>query len=411
MRFLIISDPARNDFYGYLLPGLQRKGEVFLLWDYAKKYANVSVDTIPPGVTILYWNQFSTPFQLLKKIKPDRILFFEILDLWQIPLVIACHHFKITCFFVDHGVGNKVEVMKERFKENPPLYKKLIFFLKKSLTATKKILKSQGFFFSAAKFLDKASCSRYFKLLFYLRFYSPIEALSKLKFRERTPHYAILFNKNNIEPFIFYNEIERENIFTDGVPFFDKYFVQRLEVGSHIVFIEHPYLEESILKWDSKFHEEIARSLEQFAKKNQLKLVVKLHPRSDINNWLRYNLDSDYIVIKQKEDITKEIQSAKIILGYSSTLMNVFIQLKKNIVLLGWHPDPMIFGDDLSKTGLCHVSYSIEDLFTKFSEWQSVNLAEKNTNLYLDFLYNYNYPLDGKATERVINAILVNEAP
>ena len=49
----------------------------------------------------------------------------------------------------------------------------------------------------------------------------------------------------------------------------------------------------------------------------------------------------------------------------------------KNFVLPGWHPEPIIFGTDFSKIGLCHTSLSVTDLQTKFEEQSNNNRAEK----------------------------------
>jgi hypothetical protein len=272
-----------------------------------------------------------------------------------------------------------------------------------------RILKNRIFFYSVLRYLQADELKKYLKLPLYYKKHTPLHALSKLKFRKRTPHFALLFNQNNIKPFLLYNEIENKNIFTDGVPFYDKYYHGKQTFGAHVVFIEHPYLEEGILNWNPQFHEFIARSLENFAKDRQVKLIVKLHPRSDIRNWLRYNLNEQFITIKQKEDITQELLSAKMVLGYSSTLMNVLIACKKNVVLLGWHPQPIIFGDDFSKTGLCYVSFSVSDLIEKYDYWVSNNLAIKNEVAFNQFLEEYNYPFDGKATERVIKAIKISD--
>ena len=81
-----------------------------------------------------------------------------------------------------------------------------------------------------------------------------------------------------------------------------------------------------------------------------------------------------------------------------------FVQ-KKNVVILGWNPDPHIEGADFSKTGLCHSSMHIEDLNTKYSYWVQHNLAVENEANYQAFLKKYNYPFDGKASQRIIQAL------
>lgn len=406
MRIIVVSDPKRRDFYNYIVDNLGKEHEIFLLWHYKK----TETDSLPYGenTKLLYWKDYFTPKTLLQKVRPDRVLFFEAIDFWQIPLIIACHEFKVTSFFIEHGVGNSIDMVVARFSEVLSHGKRMLYYLKKLVFGFLRAVRSRIFFMSASKYLSEFDRSKYLKLVLYYKMFTPIHALSQLKFRRRTPHFAILFNRNNIDPFIYYNEIERENIFTGGVPFFDKYFLRKLLNKEHMIFIEHPYLEFKMFDWTDSFHESIARTLEHFAITNGIKIIIKLHPRSNFSNWSRYKLHS-LIDIKQSEDLTEEMLSAKLVLGYSSTLINALIICKKNIVLLGWHPKSQIEGDDFSKTGLCHVSFHRQDLFEKYKTWVANNLSLKNDEAYQDFIAEYNYPFDGKATERLINAILENE--
>jgi hypothetical protein len=405
MKIVIVADPSRQDFYNYIVDNLASHHELRLLWHYTKQ--NAEVPTYG-NCSFLYWNDYFTPWQFFKKERPDRVLFFEIIDFWQISLVIACHRFKVVSFFVEHGVGSDVRTVISRFNEVPSVKQRLSYYLKKLAFNSYRVFRSRVFFFAAARYLSSQEKGKCIKLFYYYKKYTPIHALSLVKFRRRTPHYAILFNRNNIRSFLLYNEIERSCILTPGVPFFDRYFRSEVSEKEHIVFIEHPYLESHLLGWDDPYHEKIARAIEALAIKEQTNIIVKLHPFSDIRNWTRYSLTS-LVTIKQQEDITNELLSAKLILGYSSTLMNVLIASKKNVVLLGWHPKAQIFGDDLSRTGLCHVSFAPSELFEKYDYWIANNSATSNPSALKQFLEEYNYPFDGKATERIIDIILQNE--
>lgn len=402
MRLIVISPPQRKDFYYYITERLEKDHEIFLLWNYKKD--NTSVE--PYGnIKSLYWSDYATPHELINKIQPDKILFLEILDLWQIALIIACHHFKIPTFFAEHGIGNNINLVIRRFGEKPGVKERFGYYWNKLLTALPRVLKNRFFYLSAAKYLEKDELIKYLKLPFYFKKYTPLHALNQLKFKKRSPHFAILFNRNNIDPYLLYNDVPVENIFMEGVPFFDKYYLKEIIEEDHVVYIEHPNLEDKTLGWDNFFHEKVAKAVERLAVENNIRVIVKLHPRSNIANWLRYNLNT-LIEIKQNEDITQEMLTAKMILGFSSTLINAMIACKKNIVLLGWHPKPQIYGDDFSKSGLCHISYSTDDLLTKYEEWKVNNLTLDNSEVFNKFLKEYNYPFDGMATERMINFIL-----
>jgi hypothetical protein len=398
MRIILVSDPKRADFFEYLVPFLQTQ-EVYILWYYTKQMDNSHDFNF--RYNSIFWKDYKTPKRLLDKVKPDKILFFEILDFWQISLIVACRFYNVRTFFFEHGVGNSVQQVISRYDEIP--YKKR---LKNTINKLKngivRAIRSRWFFYSSFYYLKGNELFKYLLIPLYYKIYLPNEALSKLKFRKRTPDYAVLFNRNNIGPFLLYNEIEDGCILLGGVPFFDKFCNYEISAKNQIVFIDHPYLELKILNWTDQHHQQIARSLERFALEHQTKIIVKLHPKSEISNWLRYSLDQKYISIEQSKDITSEMLSSKIILGYSSTLMNALICCKKNIVLLGWHPTPHIFGDDISQTGLCHVSFDLNDLKDKYTYWTNNNLAIVNEYKYQEYLLDYNFPFDGMSTTRII---------
>ena len=404
MRILLVSDPKRPDFHNYFLSHL-RDQEIFLLWYYDQSDIDYDLDEYTKqGIKVIFWKSFKTPQHLIEDLKPDRIILLEIIDFWQIPLVIAAHNWKVPSFFLEHGVGNSVEMVLKRFSELPSVQHRLKYYMRKLFSRAGKILHNRLFFLSVLKYLPKKQWPNYLKLLVYYKRYTPLEALTKLKFRNRTPHFAVLFNRNNIAPFQLYNEIEDSNIITEGVPFFDKYFTSSPAAKDHLVFIDHPYLEMNLLKWSDDHHERIARVLEDFAVKRNIEIIIKLHPRSLKTNWDRYALHP-LISLKQSEDITPEMLTSRLILGFSSTLINALIGVKKNIVLLGWHPEPHISGDDFSKSGLCHVSYLPEDIFARYDDWISVNRSQQNEDSFDKFIKEYNYPFDGMATQRVVRVI------
>jgi hypothetical protein len=238
---------------------------------------------------------------------------------------------------------------------------------------------------------------------------SPNKVLSKNLFRERVPDHAIVFSEINFEAFELYTGITRKDAFLTGIPYFDKYYRSQSADLEHVVYIEHPYLEYNLLGWTKEHHKRVAQALNDFAVKQEIRLYIKLHPLSDQSNWADYPINKEYVKILQERDYTQLYLYSKLILGFSSSLVTGLLCAKKNIVLLGWHPEPVILGTDFSKTGLCHTSFSISDLQKKFAEWIDDNLAEKNEAAHEEFLCKCNYPFDGKATERVIEAIVGHE--
>jgi hypothetical protein len=269
------------------------------------------------------------------------------------------------------------------------------------------MVKSKIFYYAAGSQLCSLSSTvKYLRLPLAMLSKTPNKALADCIFPERTPFKAIVFNKPNFEQFQVYTGITKDKAVFTGVPIFDHFYSKAPAEGDHITYIEHPYLEAGILNWTPGHHQNIARHLYDFSIKRKIKILVKLHPASDISLWKSYAFDPEFFEIVQSGDYTKPMLESKLILGYSSSLINGFLCAKKNVVLLGWHPEPGIAGADFSKTGLCHISLSPDDLETKFDYWMSHNLIKGKDLEYLEFLKEFNYPFDGDAGRRVIETIV-----
>jgi len=407
LKILLIVPPNRKDFYDQLKNIVN--AEIYILWHIRKK--DSQFDELLSFVKgQYYWADYLTPYNLLKKIKPDRIIFFEIVDLRQIALIVAARSKGIRSFYLEHGAAGDRQTAIRRWNETSFFKRKLPQLFKRFTKNLTDIISAKLFYYSVHKKFN--SLNSYLKFLFLpfkMLGASPNKILSRNLFRERVPDYAIVFSEINFEAFELYTGITKKDAFLTGVPFFDKYYRNKNAELDHIVYIEHPYLEYDLLEWTKDHHRQVAEALNSFAVANKIKLYIKLHPFSNRSNWSDYSINHDYVEILQHGEFEQLYLDAKLILGFSSSLITGLLCAKKNIVLLGWHPEPKIFGVDFSETGLCHSSFSLSDLKNKYPEWISNNLTEKNVTAYQVFLYRCNYPFDGKATERVIKAIVSHE--
>lgn len=403
MRILLIVPPEREDFYDYLRQ--DRETEYVLLW-HEKKVRDQKQNSFFKEE--YYWSDFGTPLRLIRSIKPDKIVFFEIIDQRQIALIVTANSQAVSTFYLEHGAASSPDTAIERSKANANFYKKRAnYILKRLFFGFRAFMKTKFFYFSALRYTNSfRSAVKYVRLPIAMLYNTPNKALRENTFPERVPRNAITFNEKNFEEYALYTDARPESAVLTGIPMFDRYHQAKLTVPeSGFVYIEHPYLEENLLNWNAAHHKNIAHSLAKFANETKTSLLVKLHPRSELKRWQSYNLESEYFEIVQHGDFIDRYLSAKLILGFSSSLIAGMLCAKKNIVLLGWHPEPRIFGADFSKTGLCHTSLHIGDLFTNQNEWLTNNLSVKQTELYATFLKKNNYPFDGRAAERVVHAI------
>jgi hypothetical protein len=406
MRILLVVQPERFDFYSYL--SVAENIEWNLLWYEKPEQMIVQEEQLPINFTrICYWHEFLTPEKLLNELQPDRIVFFEIIDLRQIALNIASRARGIPTFYLEHGAAGDKATAVNRWDEVTFAKHKLPYIFNRFKASFFDVLRSKFFYYSVIKgFQSIESYFKFISLPFKMLGGSPNKVLSFNKFRERVPAKAIVFNNGNFNEFSLYTGINPEDALFTGVPAFDNYYLANNIVKDHIVYIDHPYLEENLCNWTNEHHAAVANALFDLAVQKQTHIYIKLHPRSDVSIWNNYNYNKDFVTIIQKGDYLNLFLEAKLILGFSSSLINGFLCAKKNVVLLGWHPEPHIFGVDFSKSKLCHKSLNIDELNRNYDFWLSNNLSKENDIEYQIFLKEFNYPFDGRATERVIKAIL-----
>lgn len=405
MKILMIVEPDRKDWYRYLKT--DTTNQYFLLWYESKSDIPDWVKKEPFFKEIYHWGAFISSGQLLKKINPDRIVFFEIIDQRQIALLVAANKKSVKTFYLEHGAaGSKETAIYRANEKNYFIKKKSHYLLKRFRGALGRMLKSKLFYYSNILHLSSFhSCLKYCRLPFSMLFSTPNKALANCIFPERTPFRAIVFNNPNFEQFQVYTGITKDKAVFTGVPIFDNYYSQQVSTTNQISYIDHPYKEGGLLNWTSEYHRYIAEQLFHFAQSRNIKILVKLHPISDLSLWKNYGFESPFFEIVQYGDFTKQLLASPLILSYSSSMVNGFLSARKNVVLLGWHPQPGIFGTDFSATGLCHLSLSPDDLEKKFDYWLAHNLSLDDEIKYQQFLKEFNYPFDGQAGQRVLQAI------
>ena len=395
-KIVLYGCDERIDIYSYLEKDTYNTYSIL----FSKKPNNRNLKSSDFIVSIYYQEDYLTPQKLLNHIKPDVIVFFEIFDFYQIAIAIAAKKKGIKTIFLDHG---SVTNSRNYIKNNTLKLKEITFNKWKSiLFQIPSIIKSRIFYFATLPFISKKSLVNYLTLPHFIYKYTNAKALNLNPFPEKDAGAYILFNKNNYIHYNYLYHINQYNVSYSGIPTFD--FLQKTEEHEHIIYIDHPYFELNLLGWDENHHHKIALALNSFSENKKKMIYVKLHPRSDINIWNSYALNSSYIKIIQTGNFESLYANAKMVLGYSSSLIPGFLSARKNVVLLGWFPiDKEIKGlEDLSSMNICHLSLEIDDLNTKYSLWERENKAKKNTRAYKEFLNKYNFPFDGKATERII---------
>lgn len=406
MKIVLILEAERKDWYTYLRTDIDN--DYYLLWYESKILIPEWIKEDIFFKEIYYWDNYLTAKNLLAQIKPDRLVFFELIDQRQIALLVTANKLKIKTIYLAHGASSSLEGTLLRSEQKKFFLDTKLSYLKKRLRGSIiKMVKSKIFYYSSCFHLNSfTSFLKYARLPFSMLINTPNKALRLNKFSERAPWKSIVFNQSNYESMTTYNSIPKDSAIFSGIPYFDKYFSSFISNRNHIIFIDHPYLENNQLGWTKDFHKEIATTLYNFSKNNNIKCYVRLHPTSDIQLWKKYNYENPLFQLSQNDDFTAEILSSELILSYSSTLLTGALCAKKNIVLLGWHPDPAIFGINFSRYNICHLSFSPADLEVKYESWKDNNLANYNQEDYNHFIQELNNPFDGNASHRVISELI-----
>lgn len=399
-KILLVFDVKRKDLYSYL--SADATNEYYILFNNEPTKGHNNLPKFIRGE--FYWSDYKTPFKLLQSINPDKIVFQEIFDLKQIALNIAARKLKIETIFLDHGIWSDfISIKRNDLQRQQTGRKKKLQKLKKPHS----IPSGYFFYFSAFPGVGWRDLAKFFFFPFLAFSKSLLTAMHKIRFNERKPERFILFTKHNFNTISDYYGCSENEVTYTGFPFFDGFAKKRNESTNkgYIVFIDHPYLELSMLGWDENFHEKVARTIKQISSLSKKKVFIKLHPKSDINKWKTYTfLDQEVEIIQHQIDESFYLD-ADLIFGYASTLLVGFICSRRNVVLLGWHPCPLIFGIDFSKYNICHKSLELGDVNSKLPYWLNSNLALQNKQHFIEFCKIFNNPFDGKATERVIGLI------
>jgi len=161
LKILLIVPPNRKDFYDQLANIIN--ADIYILWHVRKKDSEAD-EILPFAKGQYYWTDYITPYTLLKKIKPDKIVFFEIIDLRQIALIIAARSKNIKTLYLEHGAANHRETAIKRWGDKSFLKNRLPQLGSRFAKRFSDILSSKIFYYSVYKKFNSARS--YIKFLF-----------------------------------------------------------------------------------------------------------------------------------------------------------------------------------------------------------------------------------------------------
>ncbi|TNE54223.1 MAG: hypothetical protein EP338_08650 [Bacteroidetes bacterium] len=350
-----------------------------------------------------YWLDYKSPYQLLDAIRPQRVVFMGIDRVNSIALNMACKHRKIKSFQLQHGLmysfqryvedNNRQIATFEKNGENgnDPLSKeqkwKLMFFL----------LRTVRWDFPAA-------LPFFFKFLWNKRKYGPQfqRFVKSLNSRFLIPYKYLVFTRSNGELFVERNGAREDDFLEIGNPFLDDFFGKKIEkAGSYYLLIDEPIAYNKEHDFDRIFTRDqvinFQKKLNDFALKKGKKLIVKLHPYSFGNDFYFQHENIEYL---EEANIPELINGAEGVFGTSSTLLIPAVFNNRCVQFKIW--DLSDFEADCARWGLTQQvdfeHFSPEDICFEDIEKKEENLQK--------MIQKYMYRIDGKATERLKEALL-----
>ena len=267
---------------------------------------------------MIYWFDYSSPYQLLNKIKPDRVVITDAADLLSISLVIACKSRNIATFSLQHGfvignvVSNLADIVREPIlsKNKFAVYAKLLAFYIKGINYKKLFLLPQliSFLFS------------YYK-------HGGTKSLYRNKYNWRLVDNYLCYSEGSAKVFFERDGIDNSKVKIIGVITFDELFkvlnnkfIQPSGDKYYLLidtnFSEHknPVTNEQILR----NYQELA----EYCKNNNARLKVKLHPWCYNKDYTKeFRLDNvDFLKNIPQYDLAVLIKNAIGCFGFFSTL-------------------------------------------------------------------------------------------
>lgn len=348
---------------------------------------------------IIYWGDYSSAYDLLNDVKPDKVVFPGLESYYEIALNIASKNRGITTYFLQHGGPmQNLDFYKEAFKNSINEFE-----LKNQKQSFLNKMHATFFYFKAIKV--KNILSLHYIVWYYLarRFSSNyMKILEGLQFELRKPDFYIECTIHNAAWVKQRDNVNDNRILPIGVMSLDAYFAtSNSNVTSNeniYLLIDSPVELISSLNITEEEHYNFYKKLNDLALSENCKLYIKLHPKK----YAAANMPNHPNIIYLKDTaIISEIKSAKSCFCFYSTLAMPAIYFT-DCTMVKLDEDSSV-QDEWQKLGVVN---TID--FHSFSKHNFKSNDEKINNENLEkFVSLFLYKTDGKTVDR-LKEILVS---
>lgn len=343
----------------------------------------------------IYWDDYTSGKDIIKKIKPVSIVFMAITSGYAIGLNSAAKSMEIPTIILQHGLFRTYQeyrILEQMDKANPR---------KTSITTANK--PGSGFTRTFKFLLRSLPLSSIFSLprlllYFYIQrkkgvYYATAKVFLKYRLADR----YICYSPRNAEIHKYLDHISDDDIVYIGVPELDPFFdnaalTPEKKPGKYHLLIDQPFAENQYfnLPINTDQMNEVYEKLASWCESNDSKLLIKLHPESYKSTWLLKRPSITYV---RDANVVELIKNATGIFGTTSTLMLPAIYLKPVFLLL--------IHDSSFQQSVLDLGLAKGSDFFHFSVRDIEFIEDKNEEKLTQFEQDFLFKADGKSAERL----------
>jgi len=398
-----------------ILQYLRKKTDVHITW---LVYQPERLKIEPKNNTqtsILDIHDFKNALDVVQQVKPDIIWVAPTLNLPDYALSLAGKYMNIPV------VGELVtELMKKTSKFDVSISYFKMFFESSVPTdvvdGNNKFMRRGKFFLFKYQFVLKTQLAIKMGFLKIIgNFISHMNSHLSIHTNLHNPKFAVdlhFVETKKLIDILVKNGFERSSLVPTGIPMYDDVFerLEKIEVKpktdgrKKILLVTHAMFEHGF--WTRTQRDSLVRGIvsEISKHKNEMSLTVKIHPSSEllIDYQELINPIDDTIPIHKDGDVTEFIKNSDVVISYSgsSSLVHAIACQKPIIVCNFYNLENDIF-QEKGVVSECKNKSIIIPLIKEVIESNPVTKEKID-----DFIEEFFYKLDGRASERIGDTIL-----
>ncbi|GAB2530959.1 polysialyltransferase family glycosyltransferase [Rufibacter soli] len=408
-RLLIVGDYNRRDFVEAF--GKCKNEFEFYFIEYALS-SEIKTDFHKEYGQALFWKDFSDAFSLLKKIKPEKVIFFFIESFNHVALNVACKNLQIPTYHLEHGFREyKLETALISNYAPPSLAKNSLKGILLKALAIKDAfakVKTKLFFFRTV-FKTSGKEKEFLRLFYNIRQANNVfHTFKKIKSPYRTADIYLSYS-----PAIFQAHVKEDHLLPGhpvryiGMSEFDDWInIKPSEIEEkNIIFIHQPLSGQGFLGWTQAFESTFIAEFTRFCEENGYKLLIKKHPYDYSSIW-NQALEEGKAELIASEDFLKKVTKTKIFVGFFSTMLIPVAALPHTVLFtFEGHPqNDLLPSEFLVASGVSEPFYDFRELEAKLKEIATIEKVQKANKA--GFINSWMYKFDGDAGKRLRNILV-----